>query len=302
MFNHILVLVHHEKDNHDAISRALMLAGPDTDITLLSLVYNRALDVEYLFDKSGRDAAQHAYCQQHEHKLKPLLDDFKQRGLQARLEIRWSKHKHVDLIDYLHNSFADLIIKTQREHNLLQKAFFSHNEWHLVRMSQVPVLLCKPGIRYPSNPVITAAVDPLHSLDKPASLDHKLTKAAMKLAAFFHGSAHVFHSYDPIPPSLLTDVDSVTYQDLSGTISERHQSAFQQFLTHYHLPPAQTHLQEGDIYFTLPEFIRNTSSPLTVMGALSRSALDQWLIGSTAERLLETLPCDLLILKPDQSV
>lgn len=301
MFNHILVLVHHEKDNSDAIARALLLATADTDITLLSLVYNRALDVEYLFDKSGRDAAQHAYCQQHAHTLSHLLEGFKQRGLQAHLEIRWSKHKHVDLIDYLHNSFADLIIKTQREHNLLQKAFFSHNEWHLVRMSQVPVLLCKPGVSYPQQPTITAAVDPLHSLDKPASLDHKLTKTAMKLAAFFKGTPHVFHSYDPVPPSLLTDVDSVTYQDLSGTISERHREAFRQFLSHYTLPSTQTHLQEGDIYFTLPAFIRQSGCPLTVMGALSRSALDQWLIGSTAERLLEILPCDLLILKPDTS-
>ncbi|MCP5325138.1 MAG: universal stress protein [Oceanospirillaceae bacterium] len=302
MFNHILVLVHHEKDNSDAIARALMFAGPDTDITLLSLVYNRSLDVEYLFDKAGRDAAQQAFCQQHSKHLSHLLDDFKQKGLHCQLEVQWSKHKHLDLIAYLQGSHTDFIIKTQREHNLLQRAFFSHNEWHLVRMSPVPVLLCKPGITYPAQPVITAAIDPCHGQDKPASLDHKLAKTAMKLAASFHGSAHFFHSYDPVPPSLLTDVDSMGYEDLSNSIREHHQGAYRQFLSHYNMPAGQTHLLEGDIYITLPEFISQQHSPLTVMGAISRSQLDQWLIGSTAERLLEVLPCDLLILKPDQAV
>jgi len=34
------------------------------------------------------------------------------------------------------------------------------------------------------------------------------------------------------------------------------------------------------------------------MGAISRSGLKRLLIGNTAERVLEHLPCDLLIVKP----
>jgi universal stress protein E len=35
-----------------------------------------------------------------------------------------------------------------------------------------------------------------------------------------------------------------------------------------------------------------------VMGAVSRSGLDRIFLGSTAERVLDRLPCDLLIVKP----
>ena len=39
-------------------------------------------------------------------------------------------------------------------------------------------------------------------------------------------------------------------------------------------------------------------SDIVVMGAMSRSGLKRMLIGNTAERLLDRLPCDLLIVKP----
>jgi universal stress protein E len=37
---------------------------------------------------------------------------------------------------------------------------------------------------------------------------------------------------------------------------------------------------------------------MLVMGAISRSAVGRLLIGSTAERVLDALPCDVLIVKP----
>jgi CheY-like chemotaxis protein len=45
---------------------------------------------------------------------------------------------------------------------------------------------------------------------------------------------------------------------------------------------------------------RKTKSAIVVMGALSRSGLKRLFIGNTAESLLDTLPCDFLIVKPAQ--
>jgi nucleotide-binding universal stress UspA family protein len=43
---------------------------------------------------------------------------------------------------------------------------------------------------------------------------------------------------------------------------------------------------------------RKTHSAIVVMGAISRSGLRRSIFGNTAEYLLESLPCDLLIVKP----
>ena len=37
---------------------------------------------------------------------------------------------------------------------------------------------------------------------------------------------------------------------------------------------------------------------LVVMGAISRSGIQRLLIGNTAERVLDDMPCDVLIVKP----
>jgi universal stress protein E len=47
----------------------------------------------------------------------------------------------------------------------------------------------------------------------------------------------------------------------------------------------------------LPQFAERRAVDIMVMGAISRSHLRQKLIGSTAERLLEYLPCDVLVVK-----
>jgi nucleotide-binding universal stress UspA family protein len=41
-----------------------------------------------------------------------------------------------------------------------------------------------------------------------------------------------------------------------------------------------------------------THSAIVVMGAISRSGLRRFIFGNTAEYLLDSLPCDLLIVKP----
>jgi len=48
----------------------------------------------------------------------------------------------------------------------------------------------------------------------------------------------------------------------------------------------------------LTALIRRTRARVVVMGAVSRSGLKRLFIGNTAERVLDRLPCDVLIVKP----
>lgn len=299
MFHHILVLVHPEKDNGPAIERALRLSIPNrTEITLLSLVYSRALDAHYLFDKEGREKAHDAYKNQCTRKLLPIQYELNKLGIDTHIDVRWSKHKHQDLEEIIDETHVDLVVKTVREHGALEKILLSHNEWQLIRNCKQPLLLANPSVKYTSSSTVTVAIDPVESHDKPSSLNHELLEVGQELSQQLHGRTAVFHCYDPIPPSLLTDIDSVSYQDLSDTIRHRHQEAFSEFMQQHPIAHELEWLEEGDIYDVLPKTLREHQSPMVVMGAISRSKLDQWLIGSTAERLLEVIGSDIFIIKP----
>jgi universal stress protein E len=61
----------------------------------------------------------------------------------------------------------------------------------------------------------------------------------------------------------------------------------------------RSHLVEGNPAVMIPRKARELGAGIVVMGAVSRSGLQRVFIGNTAERVLEALPCDVLVVKPD---
>jgi universal stress protein E len=59
------------------------------------------------------------------------------------------------------------------------------------------------------------------------------------------------------------------------------------------------HLLDGETREVLVGAVEQLDADLVVIGAVSRGALKRFALGSTAERVLDFLPCDLLIVKPD---
>jgi len=58
------------------------------------------------------------------------------------------------------------------------------------------------------------------------------------------------------------------------------------------------HLEVGGPAAVLPRAAGELRADIVAMGAISRSGLKRIFIGSTAEDVLERLPCDALIVKP----
>lgn len=64
------------------------------------------------------------------------------------------------------------------------------------------------------------------------------------------------------------------------------------------IPPSRRHLKMGDVATELAASARQLHATLVVMGAVSRSGLERLIIGNTAQRVLDGLKCDVLIIKP----
>jgi len=61
----------------------------------------------------------------------------------------------------------------------------------------------------------------------------------------------------------------------------------------------KAHLIAGLTHEELPAIAEKVGADVVVMGAVARNRWKRLFIGATAERTLEHLPCDLLIVKPD---
>ena len=148
-----------------------------------------------------------------------------------------------------------------------------------------------------------AAVDPLHEHDKPAELDRLLLQQAGDVAELLQGELHVFHSFDPTPAiagaatTMATPI-AVPVSEVTEALETRHRQALTDLLADYNLADEQVHMHQGTPQDLLPVLAEKSGADLVVLGAVSRSGLQRIFVGSTAERVLDRLPCDLLIVKP----
>ena len=84
---------------------------------------------------------------------------------------------------------------------------------------------------------------------------------------------------------------------------ERHRQAFDDLLAAYpEIAAERRHLLAGYAEQAIPDFVRANDIDLLLMGAVARGHLDNALIGQTAERVLEEVECDLLVLKPTNDI
>ena len=191
------------------------------------------------------------------------------------------------------------VVKGTRYHSPSERASLGHTDWQLIRKLNAPLWFVKPD-GWKENPVIVAAVDPMHSHDKPASLDRKIVKVAQGIAAGCDGKLQVLHTYqrlDAIGSRAMKRFKPVKLpiDEIDRKIREEHSKALDAFAKKCGLPDDAVHQLPGRADELLPAFARSQGASLVVMGALARTGLKKRIIGSTAARVLDHLPCDVLV-------
>ncbi len=213
---------------------------------------------------------------------------------------------HVALLDRAQKAMADLVLKDTHHHSIAKRTFLSNTDWQLIRYCPVPLLLVKPK-PWASKPCILAAVDPGHVNDKPATLDRRILDHASLISQRLGGELHVGHAYLPEAviaqalggePPMIEVLASETLQ----LEEQRQRAAVISLLESFKVSPDNLHVKIGSPIEVLVQLADILPADVMVMGAIARSGLGRAFIGSTAEDVLERLPCDALVIKtPDFS-
>ena len=167
----------------------------------------------------------------------------------------------------------------------------------------MPLWLVKPH-EIAANPIFVAAIDPLNQHDKPAALDDEILVLSKALAEQSSGDVHAFHSYDPRIAVATATANayipvSLPFDEIEKQMHEQHESRFNEVTEFHGLDDTHAHLIAGLTHEELPIMAKEMNADVVVMGAVARNRWKRLFIGATAERTLEHIPCDLLIVKPD---
>jgi universal stress protein E len=178
-------------------------------------------------------------------------------------------------------------------------------DWELLRASPIPVLLLKGGRPY-HRPLLLAAVDPAHAHAKTAALDSRIMAAASELGAELRGEVHLVHANAPsivgLDPKVAAKRAASSWSTLTlSELQDQGRQAFEEFRARAGVRRTRAHLVDGNPGMIIPRLAQDLGAGIVVMGAVSRSALARAFIGNTAERVLDALSCDVLVVKPESA-
>lgn len=303
--NRLLVLVDQGDERHEALERARWLADRLEAPVDIRAYYQAVPGLgEQFIDSRVLEMAVEQMRREKLEFLEELAQPLRAGGLTVTTDAVAGSPVFESILADVLRLQPRLVLKSTDHHVPLSRTFFSETDWQLMRTSPAPVLMVRREHEMPARPVIVAAVDPLHEHDKPAALDDRIVATAADLARVTGARLEVVHCYDVTP--LVTGMSAspmlpapLQTEELAESLEAHHRRALDDLVAGRGLPEDAVHLLEGAPRWRLPDFCDEAGADIVVMGAVSRSALERVFIGALAEKVLDRLPCDLLIVKPE---
>lgn len=217
------------------------------------------------------------------------------------LKVAWSSNANAAIVDEAARFRADLVVGHSARRGLTRH-LLTYHDWHLIRELSQPLLLVKSSRAWKGRDVV-AAIDPLHANDKPAALDKRLLAAGKAFAKWTGGRLRAIHTHAPaltyVPGTALHPIPTLASVAEQRRRSRAIRARVLRVTRAAGLPAAKTCVVAGEVARELPAYASQHDAAVVVLGAISRSLLGRWLIGSTAERVLDKIEGDVLVLHPE---
>jgi universal stress protein E len=191
------------------------------------------------------------------------------------------------------------VVKGTAYHSPAERAKFTFNDWQLIRKLDYPLWLVKPS-HWHEDPVVVAAVDPMHPHDDKGDLTQSIIDLAKSVTEKFAGRLLLLHTYERLEE--VNEYAKLEFKPLKVPVAEleehmrtEHRHELDALANANDIDSAAVHQLPGRTREILPSFARTENASLVVMGAVARTGLKRRIIGSTAEHVLDHVPCDILI-------
>jgi universal stress protein E len=246
-------------------------------------------------------------------RLEMLARRARRRGIQVSTAATWDFPVCDSIIRQAARFAADLIMIECHPTAHRAAWLLRFTDWELLRLSPVPVLLVKNPRAY-ARPKVLAALDPTHGHSKPADLDVEIVRYASTLAGALSGPLHAVHAYEP-PGNVKVPVvgsASRTRQThaqrraraqadragLAASAAWTARCALQDVVRSGGIPKSRQHVLAVAPAHAIEQTAHDVGADIVAMGTVCRSGLVHLFIGNTAEKVLDRLMCDVLVVKP----
>lgn len=294
MFSKILLVPESDSMEQPSIRRLSMLAGDKTEVEVFEPVHEPHLD-GYFGNASIYEPLRGYMIKEKEAALTELAQTIKSQGIQCTAKTRWDHPLDQAIVREALEFNAALVIVTPARDR--RGGLLSSSDWRLVADCPAPVLIVKSDGKTPYRNIV-AAVDPVHAHAKPHDLDDAIISCAKSVQAPTKADLSLLHCFLPLAHFEFGEFDRTPIRDAELSLEKSRQQALNALATNAGLPSNFARLAEGNPQTVLESMADSGETDLIVMGGLSRGMISDLLIGSTADKVLRHVDCDVLIVKP----
>lgn len=209
----------------------------------------------------------------------------------------------ISIIQHVLKGSVDLVIK-QAEQDARGKGFKAI-DMDLLRQCPCPVWLCRPITNHRQDIKVAVAIDAEDETEEGRDLSIQLLKAADMLAKECNNQINIIscwyyefeeylkhNAWSPMPENEVAKIVAEAGNSNLAALSKLMKDANLSSVANI------SHLK-GKPEKIIPQYMEDNGIDILVMGTVARAGIRGFIIGNTAENILQKLGCSLLALKPN---
>jgi universal stress protein E len=268
-----------------AISKVFVVIDPTTEQQL-------ALDRATRMAQRNKTIALHVYCaifsnstsadleglkrveiSRHRTWINAMLEPLLEQDIKVDVEVEWTSHWRDAIAPAADRNGVDLIVKAAGSHWAAGRRLLKTSDWTLLRKAHCPVYLVK-GTPIEKGATILVALDLKKEDDLHGSLNERVIGLGQALGeSVTDASLHAVNAYS-------SSERYVYPADLAAKLD---------------IPSNQAHTIEGQPAKVIAEVARDINADLIIIGNASRQGTKAAVIGNTAEKLLDAVDTNVLV-------
>lgn len=311
-FKNILCVMEPEAASQSALERAVALAETNQSNLTVATVIKHTPEGNRLVELESGDLQAKLMDAQTKW-LETLIEPFRSRVDVNILVLTGTPF--LEIIRAVLRTGYDMVIKCPESPDWLDR-LFSGDDMHLLRKCPCPVWMVKPGTRKSYQRVL-AAVDvddnyPPAELETRQLLNGMVMEIAGALAVSEFAELHVVNAWEAIGESAMRHSAFMSQpEDAVNAYVEKvrlhHALRLDELMRDTsaklgsgamdYLKP-QLHLVKGSARKEIPALASQLQVDCIVMGTVARTGIRGFIMGNTAETILEQIDCSVLAIKP----
>jgi nucleotide-binding universal stress UspA family protein len=268
------------------------------ELTFVSVLEALPHDTAKLFKLMAPEKLEELLTKQRLTELEGYAAGAKKSGVDLKVKVLVGK-KFIEVIREILCNGHDLLVKVAQGQRGGKDMLFGSTDLHLMRECPSAVWIMKPT-KSKKYARILAAVDPDPLDEERNKLNNTIMELATSLSTLEQSELHIVHAWVLYSEGLLKLLIG-KIEKLVRDTRKTHRKWLNKLLDKYEMPHdrRRVHMVRGKAKEVIPALAKKKRVELIVMGTSARTGLPQFLIGNTAEDVLNQVDCSVLMVKPE---